>query len=82
MWDSKDLLFNEEIANTMSCTRWHEIERNLKLCKNDLDRTYCGSPNSGNVAYKFDYIYETIINNTNCFTEWAGLDLCINDSTS
>jgi hypothetical protein len=32
-------------------------------------------------AYKFDFIYKTIINNTNFFTKEADLDLC-GDKTS
>ena len=28
-WNAKYLSFNEAIVNTMTCTRWHEIKRNL-----------------------------------------------------
>ena len=41
-WDSKDLSFHEDIANTsMTLNRWYEIKRNLKLWKNDAEQPFC-----------------------------------------
>ena len=33
-WKEGDVCYNEEIANTMTLTRFGEIKRNLKLCIN------------------------------------------------
>jgi hypothetical protein len=51
----------------------------LKLCDNDL------APKRGekgnDPAYKYDYIYRTIIDNLNALTERAKLDLCGDETT-
>jgi hypothetical protein len=66
--------YDDMVAKSMNYTRWLQI-----------NRTYTPNPNATSPkhgepgydpAYKYDYIYNTIINNTNLFTKEAYLDLC------
>jgi hypothetical protein len=66
-------------AKSMSYTRWLQIKQTYKLNLNTMSEK-CGEPGY-NPAYKYDYIYKRIINNTNLFTNEADLDLC-GDKTS
>eukprot|EP00536_Pseudo-nitzschia_multiseries_P001958 jgi/Psemu1/4602/gm1.4602_g len=81
----RNALYSHQVAQTMSWYHWHQIEANLKLncnlearvqmpeCKQDMSTFNC--------AYKFDYIYEALVHNTWYFTEKAGDDLCMDESS-
>jgi hypothetical protein len=78
-WQTTSTIFDARIANSITHTRWLQIKRTLKLCDNDL------APKRGekgyDPAYKYDYIYRTIIDNLNALTERAELDLCGDETT-
>jgi hypothetical protein len=78
-WQTSSTIFDPRIANSITHTRWLQIKRTIKLCDNDL------APKRGETgydpAYKYDYIYRTIIDNLNALTERAELDLCGDETT-
>ena len=59
--------------------RWLQIKRVIKLCNNET------APKRGepgyDPAYKYDMIYDTLIENLNAITEEAELDLCGDETT-
>jgi hypothetical protein len=71
--------YDDMIANSLNYTRWMHIKWTYKLNLN-ATVTKRGEPGYDS-AYKYDYIYKTIINNANLFTKEADLDLC-GDETS
>jgi hypothetical protein len=78
-WSMADLAYDPEIASAMSHSRWLQIKRTYKLCDNDL------SPKKGkpgyDPAYKYDYIYKSLVRNINEMTQFANLDLCVDETT-
>ena len=72
--------YDKPIANTFSKSRWLEIKRCIKLCKNDEPKNKRDHV-LYNPAYKYDYIYQTIVHNVNALTLFCGLDLCGDEST-
>ena len=78
-WKANDEAYDSEIAGAITHTRWLQIKRIYKLCDNDL------SPKKGaagyDPAYNYDYIYKSLITNTNQMTEYAELDLCGDETT-
>ena len=71
--------YDEYIAEAFSKTRWLELKRYYKLC-NNLTAPKRGQPGY-DPAYKYDFIYKTIVHNINALTLFAGLDLCGDEST-
>jgi hypothetical protein len=78
-WQPTSTIFDARIADSITHTRWLQIKRTIKLCDND------SAPKRGengyDPAYKYDYIYRTIIDNLNSLTERAELDLCGDETT-
>ena len=60
-------------------TRFLEVKRVMKLCDNST------APKRGDPGYdpafKYDYIFKTIVHNTNAITRNAGADLCCDETT-
>jgi hypothetical protein len=81
-WKEEDGFYQPVIAveSGMSHWRWKEIKRFLKLCENTKEEAKQGTDDF-NPAYKFDYIWECIVHNVHVFTQKAGLDLVIDEST-
>ena len=75
----EELNYDPEIAGSITHTRWLQIKRIYKLCDNDL------APVKGDLnydpAYKYDYIYKSLIRNINEMTLKADLDLCGDETT-
>jgi len=78
-FDKTTKLYDEDIASTFTKSRWLELKRVYKLC-NNLTAAKKGSPGY-NPAYKYDHIYSVIIDNVNNLTLFAGLDLCLDETT-
>lgn len=74
-WKEDDALFNKEIAETMTHTRWLQLKRTYKLNDNDFDKSV------SDPCKKFDYIYRTIVHNTNVLSKYADSDLCMDETT-
>ena len=78
-WQKSSTIYDPRIANSITHTRWLQIKRTLKLCDNDL------APKRGEAgydpAYKYDYIFRTIVDNLNALTLRAELDLCGDETT-
>ena len=78
-WDKRSTCFDQDIADSMTHTRWLQLKRIFKLCDNDT------APRRGqegyNPAYKYDYIFRYIIENLNAITKYADLDLCGDETT-
>jgi hypothetical protein len=70
---------DELIAESIHYCRWLQIKRVIKLCNNET------SPKRGepdyNPAYKYDMLYDVLIENLNAITEEAELDLCGDETT-
>ena len=79
--DSREdnLSYNKFIASAFTKTRFLEVKRVIKLCDNST------APKRGqpgyDPAFKYDYIFKTLVHNTNALTEKAGLDLCGDETT-
>ncbi len=67
------------IASAFTKTRWLEVKRVTKLC-NNLTAKKRGE-DGYDPAYKFDYIYDTIVHNVNALTLNVGLDLCADETS-
>eukprot|EP00536_Pseudo-nitzschia_multiseries_P010513 jgi/Psemu1/26175/gm1.26175_g len=67
-WTNVDTVHSCGIAKKMSC-----IPSNRLLCKDDMSKV--------NYAYKFDYIYETLIHNVRYFSKKGCSDLCMDESS-
>ena len=78
-WNQTSSAFDYDIAQAMTLTRFRQIKRVIKLNNN------YESPKRGqegyDPAYKFNKIYDVIVNNTNGVTKTADLDLCGDEST-
>lgn len=78
-WDSTSSGFDNAIYNSITHTRFLQLKRTLKLCDNS------SAPKRGeplyNPAYKYDYIYETIVHNMRELTAKGSLDLCGDESS-
>ena len=72
-WKPDDALYNSDIAGAMTHTRFLQIKRTFKL--NDNDAT------SKDPCKKFDYIYRTIVHNTNALSKYADSDQCLDETT-
>ena len=63
----------------MTKTRWLEMKRVVKLCNNQR------APKRGqegyDPAYKYDYLFKTVVHNVNAITKEADLDLCVDETT-
>ena len=71
--------FNKLIADSMTPTRWLETKRAIKL-NNNLTATRKGDPNH-NPAQKYDFIFNTLVHNTNALTKHSCLDLSGDETT-
>jgi hypothetical protein len=71
--------YDDMVSKSMNYTRLLQINRTYKLNLNATLQT-CGKPGY-DPACKYDYMYKTIINNTNLFTKEVDMDLC-GDETS
>ena len=71
--------FDKLINKSFTKTRWLELKRVTKLC-NNLTAKKRGQ-DGYNPAYKYDYIFNTIIHNVNALTLRACLDLCGDETT-
>ena len=71
--------YDDEVARSITFSRWLQIKRVKKLCNNDV------CPKKGeegyDPTYKYDYIYKCIINNVNAISKRAELD-ATGDETS
>ena len=78
-WRLGDTAYDPDIASSMTHSRWLQIKRIIKLCDNDL------SPKRGepgyDPAYKYDYLFKTIVSNLNAITKQADLDQCGDETT-
>jgi hypothetical protein len=70
---------DELIVESIHHCRWLQIKRVIKLCNNET------APKRGepgyNPAYKYDMLYDVLIENLNAITEEAELDLCGDETT-
>lgn len=71
--------FDSDIANAFAKSRWLELKCVYMLC-NNLTAAKKGTPYY-NWAHKYDHIYSAIIDNVNNLTLFAGLDLCLDETT-
>lgn len=71
--------YHELMAKTFTKSRWLELKRVYKLC-NNLTAMKRGT-DGYNPAYKYDFLFETLIHNVNAITLDAGLDLCGDETT-
>eukprot|EP00536_Pseudo-nitzschia_multiseries_P018121 jgi/Psemu1/54207/gm1.54207_g len=82
-WTKVDALYSPKIATKMSWYQWRQIKSNLKLnCNHEAkyNRLLCKDDMSKfNYAYKFDYIYETLVHNVHYFSKKACSDLCTDE---
>ena len=70
---------DELIAESIHHCRWLQIKRVIKLCNNETAPKR-GEPDY-NPAYKYDMIYDVLVQNLNAITEEAELDLCGDETT-
>eukprot|EP00536_Pseudo-nitzschia_multiseries_P000317 jgi/Psemu1/691/gm1.691_g len=84
-WINVDALYSREIAKKMSWYRWRQIKFNLKLnCNHEAKYNrllWKDDMSKFNYAYKFDYIYETLIHNIRYFSKKGCSDLCMDESS-
>eukprot|EP00536_Pseudo-nitzschia_multiseries_P016788 jgi/Psemu1/47787/gm1.47787_g len=83
-WTMVDTLYSRKIATKMSWYWWRQIKSHLKLnCNHEAkyNRLLCKDDMSKfNFAYKFDYIYETLVHNVHYFSKKAcSPDLCMDE---
>lgn len=78
-WDQSCCMYNKDIANAMTLTRWGELKRNMKLCLNQS----CPKRGERNYdpAYKYDLIYQVMVSNTNAISAKADENQVIDEST-
>ena len=69
----------KHIAETFSRERWHHIKRIVKLCDNDkaIKRGQVGYE----PAYKYDYIFDTLVHNVNALTFKVDSDQCLDETS-
>ena len=79
MWNKESSNADVFAMKSMSLERWHQLKRIYKLCNNDT------VPKRGKAGYdpcyKYDYIYNTLVNNVIALTLRAEMDLS-GDETS
>ena len=78
-WDDQSSAFDSDIANSIHHTRWLQLKRTFKLCDNE--RAPKRDQPGYDPAYKYDYLFKTIIYNLNAVTKSADLDLCGDETT-
>jgi hypothetical protein len=78
-FDPMDTGYSKHIAEAFSKERWHGIKRVYKL-NNNKESPKRGEPQY-NPAYKYHYVYETLIFNLNSITFKADDDQCIDETT-
>ena len=71
--------YDDDIFDSMKYGRWIQIKRVKKLCNND--RAPKRGDDNYDPAYKFDYIWKTLIHNVNALTKEADLDQCIDETS-
>jgi len=71
---------DDDIVNSITLQRWLEIKRVIKLNNNNSPRPKRGEPRY-EPAYKYDYIWKTLVHNTNFVSLWAAL-LITGDETT
>ena len=71
--------FDKNISAAMTKTRFLEIKRVYKL--NDNKDGVKRGEEGYNPAYKYDYIWKTLVHNVNALTLRAGLDQCADETT-
>ena len=71
--------YDKYIDSAFTKSRWLELKRVTKLCNNltAKKRDDVGY----DPAYKYDYIFDTIVHNVNALTHHACLDLCGDETT-
>jgi hypothetical protein len=78
-FDRTDTGYSSHIAEAFSKERWHNIKRVYKLCNNQQ------APKQGeenyNPAYKYHFLFETLVKNINAITKKADDDQCIDETT-
>ena len=67
------------ILRSMTFRRFLQIKRVIKLCNNSTAKKR--GEEGYDPAYKFDYIWATIVHNINAITKEAELDLCGDESS-
>ena len=77
--DSENTAYCPYITRAFTKQRWLMLKRFYKLCFN-RDAKKKGEPGY-NPAYKYDFIFDTIISNVNAVTKYACLDLCGDETT-
>eukprot|EP00536_Pseudo-nitzschia_multiseries_P007390 jgi/Psemu1/17878/gm1.17878_g len=83
-WTKVGALYSPKIATKMSWYWWRHIKSNLKLnCNHEVKYNrllWKDGMSKFNCAYKFDYIYETLVHNVHYFSKNACSDLCMDES--
>lgn len=72
-------MYSEKISTCMKRTRWSKIKRCIKL--NDNATSIKKGKPGFNPVYKFDYLYDCLVSNTNSICDRAELDLCGDETT-
>lgn len=72
-------LYNELMAKTFTKSRWLELKRVYKMCNNLTSKKR--GEDGYNPAYKYDYLFKTLVHNVNAMTLQAGLDLAGDETT-
>ena len=78
-WQKSSTISDPRIADNTTHMQWLQINCTIKLCGNNLAPKR--GENGYDPAYKYDYIYRTIIDNLNASTLRAELDLCGDETT-
>ena len=74
-----NLCHSEEILNAFTKERWHHLKRIYKLNDNIASQ----KKNQANYipAYRYDFIYDTLVHNVNALTKKADDDQCVDETT-
>ena len=78
-WNSKSPSYDGKMENSLTLHRWFQLKRMFKLCNNDTAKKR--GEDGYDPAYKYDFIYRTIVDNVIALTKKAELDLT-GDETS
>ena len=79
-WKPGNSMFDSYIADAITNTWWRQLKSVYKICLNSCEESQRTS-NLYDPAYKFRYIFDVIVHNTNQITEEASLDLCGDETT-
>ena len=71
--------YDRHVDKAMTQTRWLQLKRVLKL-NNNMESKKRGDEDY-DPAYKYDYIFKTIVHNMNAITHKGSLDLCGDETT-